>query len=294
MIGAAHRNCQTVNATSIIADLKPLHLLGNVLNQHPVRVADNREFFSAPANEVIRAIALAPGAIDGDWNGAEEEAEDDDLLSDSPVGDELDALSLPAREPWTAIFEEATCHHYGLGDFIQDCRQAIELYKQAARLGCLEAYARLGGLYAFGDEGVPENKEKALEYYKEGARKGSLYCYWEMGRLFMHSGQSGHENGIKCMRLFIKSFKERDTTSRGYVDNNQLNSVALSAGSYYLHSKFDNWYEIPNDILDFFDSLASRIAKECTDFAISGEGSGGSIYPQYRKVAEYYKSKVTS
>jgi hypothetical protein len=59
------------------------------------RVADNREFFSAPANEVIRAIALAPGAIDGDWNGAEEEAEDDDLLSDSPVGDELDALSLP-------------------------------------------------------------------------------------------------------------------------------------------------------------------------------------------------------
>lgn len=37
MIGAAHRNCQGVNANSIITGLKPLRLQGNVLNQHPAK-----------------------------------------------------------------------------------------------------------------------------------------------------------------------------------------------------------------------------------------------------------------
>ncbi len=258
------------------------------------RVADNREFFNAPVNEVVRAITLAPGAIVGDVDDIEEEK--DDLISSAPVENELDILNLSARkttEPWESIFEEAECHHYGLDDFIRDPRQAMRLYKQAAKLGCLDAYVRLGELHYTGDEGVSEDQEKALEYYKEGARRGGLYCFWKMGQLFMHSGPSGHENGIKCIRLFIKGFKERDTTSKGYVDNDQLDSIALDAGFYYIHSRFDKWYQLPNDIWEFFSSLSARIARQCTAMANRGESSGGTIYPLLRKAAEYYQWKST-
>jgi len=45
------------------------------------RVSDNREFFSAPVNEVVKAIALAPGSIDKDLVSINQK-ETDDLLED--------------------------------------------------------------------------------------------------------------------------------------------------------------------------------------------------------------------
>jgi tetratricopeptide (TPR) repeat protein len=165
------------------------------------RVAENREFFNAPVNDVVRAIAFAPDAINTD---VPQQA--DELLSEN-TGDELDSLSLndpsgAALPPWHGVFEEAENFYYGIGDSIQDYVEALRLYRQAARLGCLPAYGKIGGMHKLG-EGVREDKAAALEYYKVGARKGSVYCYWAMGRVFMDA--ANNENAEKCFTLFLKN-----------------------------------------------------------------------------------------
>lgn len=258
------------------------------------RVADNREFFSAPANDVVRAIALAPGAIEGD--GAVAEEEEDDLTLKSPAGDELDDLKITEpspSEPWVSVFEEAEAYYYGLGDFIQDYSEARRLYIQAAKLGCLEAYEKLGKIYHQG-QGVSQNAQKALEFYKEGARKGLLLCYWRMADLFIGAGPDSLENTIKCARLFIKEFKERQATSKGYVDNSQLNVVALSAGQHYINSRIDKYYELPSDVWQFFETLSDRVAREAYGMVkLCQENGHPELLSRWKEAADYYQSRAT-
>lgn len=172
------------------------------LAQEGYRVSDNREFFSAPVNIIVRAITLASGAINhGSLPPATEQV--DDLLERSEP-DELDSLSLPQSEPsypWSSVLDEAKAHYYGMGDYIEDYAEALRLFHQAARLGALPAYGFIGLMHQHG-KGVPENSMKALEFYKAGARKGSAYCYWQMGILF--TWENDRQNAEKCFRLFLQ------------------------------------------------------------------------------------------
>lgn len=177
------------------------------LEQQGYRVADNREFFNAPVNLVVKAISLAPGAIDNCAAINDQVAEEDELLPDRNPNehDELCDLTLepavsPPR-PWEAVFAEAEYHYYGVGDYLEDHAEALRLYRKAAQLGALEAFSKIGQMYE-GGEGTPENKSKALEFYKEGARKGNIYCYWLMGELFRFERKK--ENAEKCYGLFLK------------------------------------------------------------------------------------------
>lgn len=168
------------------------------------RVADNREFFNAPVSMVVKAISLAPNPIENQLPNQESE-EDSDLIDRSGNYGELDDLSLDEEEiiePWMSAFEEAESHYYGFGDYIVDHTEAIRWYKQAAKLGSLEAYGRIGKMYESG-EGLPEDKNKALEFFKEGARKGNVYCYWAMGMLFLE--EENNTNAEKCFSLFLKN-----------------------------------------------------------------------------------------
>lgn len=257
------------------------------------RVADNREFFSAPVNEVVRAIALAPGAIDEDINQeASEEEDDDGLISSRPAGDELDDLTItstPSIEPWESVYAEAECYYYGFEDFIQDFSEAMRLYKQAAKLGSLDAYEKLGNMHEEG-KGVRVSEKLALDYYKEGARRGSLLCYWRMADLFLKTG--AEDNAIKCFRLFIKGFQERDTTSKGYVDTSQLDSIALNAGHCFIMSKVKDSYKLPGDIWAFIDGLSERIIKQ-SNFMIDLCTREGELdyAAQWRETAAHFRKK---
>ncbi|MEY4978026.1 MAG: hypothetical protein RLZZ352_296 [Pseudomonadota bacterium] len=187
------------------------------------RVADNREFFNAPVSIVIKAISLAPNAIEDQLSNQESE-EDDDLIDRSENYDELDDLSLDDEEiiePWMAIFEEAESHYYGLGDYIVDYSEAMRLYKQSAKLGALEAYGRIGKMYKSG-EGVHEDKNKALEFFKEGARKGNVYCYWAMGILFLE--EENNTNAEKCFSLFLKN-KPQTLPDRYRLSSDDLQDI---------------------------------------------------------------------
>ncbi|OTE97272.1 hypothetical protein BCS42_04455 [Crenothrix sp. D3] len=186
------------------------------------RVANNREFFNAPVSIVVKAISLAPNPIDDELL-TPELAEDNDLLEHNEP-DELDDLCLNEPKPtypWSGIFEEAEAHYYGHGDYIQDYAEAMRLFKQAAKLGALPAYGRIGNMYKNG-EGVREDKNKALAFYKEGAKKGNVYCYWAMAMLFIDEGNKN--NSEKCFSLFLKNKPEK-VPDEQYFTSDELRNV---------------------------------------------------------------------
>ncbi len=172
------------------------------------RVSDRREFFSAPVNDVVRAIVLAPGALNGDTGGA---IDPETELMDQHQADELDDLNLDSSALWESIFEEAEDHYYGFGDTLQDFKEAMKLYVHAAKLGALPAYSQIGEMYLQG-KGVQANADTALKYFKEGARKGSVFCYWAMGMLFWRSEDYPEKNTLentnKCFSIFLRCLDE--------------------------------------------------------------------------------------
>ena len=171
------------------------------LERHGLRQTNNREFFRAQPNDVIRVVLQTPGIADKPQDGLEREDEvDDDLLSkDDPLPDfKLEGWQQP--KPWDEILEEADRHYYGEGDYIQDNVEALKLYKYAARLGSLDAYEKIGNIYD-GEEGVKQNLNKAVQYWKEGAKRGNYYCYASMSSLFLRNGQV--ENFYKAFKQFL-------------------------------------------------------------------------------------------
>jgi hypothetical protein len=190
------------------------------------RVANNREFFNAPVSTIVKAIALAPNAIDNESPTLEPEI-NDDSLRDSDESNELDDLSFDETKltyPWTEVFEEAEAHYYGYGNCIQDYSEALRLFKQAAKLGALPAYGYIGKMYQNG-EGVRQDKNKALEFYKEGVKKGSVYCYWAMAMLFKEEGNK--QNMEKCFALFLNN-KPDILLDERYLTADELSAIFLN------------------------------------------------------------------
>ena len=200
------------------------------------RVADNREFFNCPVSIAVKAIALAPNAIDSSRLESVQE-EDDFFVGNEP--DELDDLHLEDPEPtypWTDIFNEAEAHYYGHDDCIEDRSEALRLYRQAAKLGSLPAYSCIGDIYENG-EGVREDKIKALDFYKEGARKGSATCYWRMGIMFLR--EENISNSEKCFSLFLKHKPENRSDNQAITDY-ELHGIFLDCGMEIIHKRKAN------------------------------------------------------
>jgi hypothetical protein len=225
------------------------------------RVADNREFFNAPVNDVVRAIALAPDEI---ITGAQYQAKmvDDELLS-RDNGDELDSmflsdLSVPTVPPWHSLFEAAQNSYYGVGDCIQDSVEALRLYRQAAKLGCLQAYSKIGGIYELG-EGVREDSAAALEYYKEGARKGSVYCYWCMAMLFTKS--NNNENAKKCFSLFVKNLPDNIPDESSFTDD-EYDFVGIALSSM-LVGQIVHHVNIPDSLSNYIYQHRNQLIVRC-------------------------------
>lgn len=169
-----------------------------LLERRGYRVTSNREFFNAPLNEVMKIILQAQQVLGGSaFPLAEDEHfedEDDDYF--------LDSLQIKDREPWVDVFEEAESYYYGLEETLQDYIEAMRLYKQAAKLGAVDAYIRIGGMYLEG-LGCSQDNKKALGYFKEGVKRGDIRCYAEMGKLFTHLGHL--ENARKSWKKYFES-----------------------------------------------------------------------------------------
>ncbi len=211
------------------------------LAQKCFRVSDNREFFSAPVNDVVRAITLAPDPIDSDSPKLMRGTEDDPLENDETE----------KAYPWSSIFDEAEHYYYGLEDYLQDYVEALRLYRQAAQLGSLPAYGKIGEIYNRG-ESVQQDQEKALEYYKEGARKGSIYCYWAMGVLFVNS--KNQQNAEKCFLNFIKKFPS--FTDEQHLTSSERTKIFIECG-YLIKAKLRYGIKYPAVLDTFFNGERS-------------------------------------
>ena len=226
-----------------------------MLQQKGYRESDNREFFRAPVSEVIQIIIKMPTQFSS--NSDFEDDEDAEFFSNES-DDELDEFVLDDDEneepdyPWLALWEMAQDYHLGWGDCIQDYDEAMKLYKQSIKLGCLSAYQRIGDMYNSGD-GVTQSDKKALEWYKEGVKKGDYYCYATMIRLFESNEQN--DNVHKCYKLLFKNRKDQfneAVESFNYVD-------FKDCCANYLNFCFSNGVIPLNDILKEISKDASII-----------------------------------
>jgi tetratricopeptide (TPR) repeat protein len=208
------------------------------LAQKGFRVSENREFFNAPVNHVVRAIRLAPGAIDNELDeiGLDEEDDPLDYNDDDEEGSYV----------WSSIFKEAQNYYYGHGDYLQDYEEALRLYQQAARLGSLPAYGQIGRMYEQG-EGVLEDQGKAIAIYKQGAAKGSVFCYWAMGVLFLNQGHK--ENAEKCLSNFLIEFPP--FTDEQHLTSSERTDIFRECGSL-VYRKLKYGIEYPTFLDTFF------------------------------------------
>jgi len=168
------------------------------LERRGYRVSANREFFRAPLEEVVDAVLQAPGGT----SEVEKDSTEDEAPAAHQPDESQDALAVHDHPVWESVFEEAQEHYLGPGTVLQDYREALKLYEQAARLGATKAYLCLGKMYRLG-EGCTQSNRKALENLKEGARLGDVNCYVEMAEWFVEEGQM--ENAQKCWERYFAS-----------------------------------------------------------------------------------------
>jgi hypothetical protein len=120
------------------------------------------------------------------------------LTTDNSKVDGFRLEGYEAPKPWHTLMEEADNHYLGLQGYIQDYAESFKLYRNAARLGCPEAYERLGNMYKSGER-VREDAQKALDFFKEGAKKGNYFCYGSMTELFIR-----HNHVQNAQKAFVK------------------------------------------------------------------------------------------
>ena len=150
--------------------------LHELLSIKGYRVSANREFFNAPVNEVIEAVLQAVAYDSNDFVDVEK---DDSMFFSSSQNHELDELVLDEEsiQPvWFDIWSQAEEYYYGLGDTLQDCNEAMRLYKQSIKLGCFLSYSKIAAMYECG-LGVPESIRKAFDWCKEGVKNNNYICY---------------------------------------------------------------------------------------------------------------------
>ena len=124
------------------------------------RVADNREFFSAPVKIAIQAIMQAKAQQDKLYGSPDEASQGGEF--DAGIGRDIGD-----SEPWADLLQQAEAAHYGLGDAIEDREQAVRLYQQAARLGSGQACLALGQMYASEERG--EDYQAAIHWFCKGS-----------------------------------------------------------------------------------------------------------------------------
>lgn len=252
------------------------------LTQNGYRVSDNREFFSAPVNNVVRAITLAPGAID--LNASQSVLERADDLIERGEPDELDSLNISQSEPsypWLSVLAEAEAHYFGLGDCIQDYAEALRLFRQAAKLGALPAYGYIGRCYENGN-GVRQDSIKALEVYKEGARKGSAFCHWAAGILFTRGGSQ--QNAEKCFRLFLQH--RPASPDDLHLTERELDRIDMDCFYVFFIINVNNGKEPPAVLSEFIAEISQRIVNVAKR-SIENDCSNLGEEARCRKVIEH-------
>ncbi len=167
--------------------------LHTLLERRGYRVSDNREFFSAPLKDVIKAmlqVEEANNATPPPSRGA------------APPRPRRPQAGTTSRTQWSGLLEEAQAYYHGEGETLEDKREALKLFRQAAQLEAPDAYYALGVMHRDG-EGCEADVEEALEFFKTGVKLGSQECWAEMAMVY--TGLEHLDNAQKCWTKYFRS-----------------------------------------------------------------------------------------
>ncbi|KAL7525944.1 hypothetical protein ACHAXR_001231, partial [Thalassiosira sp. AJA248-18] len=105
-------------------------------------------------------------------------------------------------------------HRYYKGDGVpQDYKKALELWNQAAKLGCIKSHCDIGLVYFNGD-GVEMNFKKAKYHWERAAIGGNVWVRYNLGIVEANAGAG---NMIRAMKHFM--------ISAGFGDDESLKEI---------------------------------------------------------------------
>lgn len=173
-----------------------------LLEQKGYRVSSNREFFTAPLNEAIKAVSEAERVFGHLIANSQSTITEDDPAD--------------AKLPWEEVLGLADASYYGHDLTIQDYAEAFRLYTLAAKLGSSQAFIQLGIMSRYGF-GRKKDSAAAVEFFKQGLRLGDDRCWAEMASLFSWDAlllpgdrTRNIENATKCWTHYFGSEAFRD------------------------------------------------------------------------------------
>jgi hypothetical protein len=145
-------------------------------------------------------------------------------------GNKVDNKKCPfCRSPWIASDDEyierlqkrveagdpiamnklGRCYLYEMFGLAQDYTKALELYHQAAELGCANACTSIGHAYNTGI-GVEVDNKKVRHYYELGAMGGDVKARWYLGAMeyrvdralkhYLIAVRDGDDDSLKCIK----------------------------------------------------------------------------------------------
>jgi len=182
------------------------------------------------------------------------------IPQNTPSDDEfLNSLSLSDNDnPLDEYFNTAETYYYGLGDELQDYKEALRYYSKAADLGSDEAMLKLGAMYRDA-EGCEQDNEKSLEYLKEGAISGNINCYAEMAKLFLAIDHI--ENASKCWDKFFNNNDQK----------NKRDIAAYSVNYMILIRYYSVEYKHKNKLLSCKSEIVQRLDR-MKDWKMASDG----------------------
>lgn len=181
------------------------------------RRSANREFFNVTLPVAIDAVLSAKAMFEPEtsFRAAPQDPELQKEMAklNSTVGlefaDAVRAATFEQFPVWHDALEDAYALRYGEGAALQDPVAAIELYKQAAKLGAGQAYIDLAEMYADG-EGCRADPDVALGWLKRGAEAGVPECWNELAQVYAGENyrfefSPNFPNALKCWRRYFAS-----------------------------------------------------------------------------------------
>lgn len=172
----------------------------SVLSRNGVPKSDNGDFFRASPGYVIDIILGTSGKMSNTNNVLKKENS-----SFASENEQQDVEILLMSYNWYHLWRKAENTHSGLHGEIQDFKEALNLYSDAAKLGCPMAFERIGDMFRFG-QGVQESDLKALEWYRKGVKEGNYFCFMSMAEIYLNNGHL--ENHQKAFKLYIRTRNE--------------------------------------------------------------------------------------
>ena len=116
-----------------------------------------------------------------------------------------------------AQYELAKLYAEGRG-VPQDGMRAISLFQQAAAQGKINAYARIGDLYASGDgDGIVKDYGEAVRWYDEAARNGDAKGLYRLGEAY-EQGRGVEADPVRALMWYSLAAEEGYEAAPARVD----------------------------------------------------------------------------